>query len=144
AGAMLSQVSEVSLLIGVTVATIALGVGAYLSLVTMAHSRVERPAPSASMSQSLGWFDYLPGNPAMSIGARALTYWMKDARYRVALAAIPIIPVLVLGVLRFAGVPFQDLALIPLPLMLIMVGWMIHNDIATDSTALWVHIASGV
>lgn len=142
--ASIHDAATLSLHLGVTIATIALGVGGYLSFVTMVVQRVERPSPSASMSSSLGWFDYLPGNPAMSIGARALTYWMKDARYRVALAAIPVIPVLVLGVLRFAGMPFTDLALIPLPLVLIMVGWLIHNDIATDSTALWIHIAAGV
>lgn len=130
--------------LGITVATIALAVGGAISLTTALMTRVARPAAGTSMSSSLGWFEYFNQGPAMAIGARSLTYWMHDPRYRVSLAAIPVIPVLVVGVLLIAGVDVAHLALIPLPLVLIMVGWMIHNDIATDSTALWIHVASGV
>lgn len=137
-------IDSIVLQLGIHVAMLALAVGGTISLTTGLMTRVERPAHGASMSSSLGWFEYFSQGPAMSIGARSLTYWMRDPRYLVSLVAIPVIPVLVVGVLLFAGVDGAHLALIPLPLVLIMVGWMVHNDIATDSTALWIHVASGV
>lgn len=130
--------------LGIQIATLTLLVGGSISLTTAMLTRVDRPFAGAVMSSSTGWFEYLPSTPAMSVGARSLTYWVRDPRYLVSLAAIPMIPVLVLAVLMTAGVSLPILALIPLPLILIMVGWMLHNDIATDSTALWIHVVSGI
>ena len=144
--AMHSSVAEPSasiLQLGLHFALIAVLTGAIISLTTALLGKIDRPSEGAVMSNSLGWFDYLPMTPAMSIGARSLTYWMRDPRYLVSLIAIPLIPVLVLGVLMFAGISPAHLAIIPLPLVLMMIGWMIHNDVATDSTAMWIHVASG-
>jgi len=51
--------------------------------------------------------------------------------------------VLVVLPLAFAGVPIQALALLPVPLMCIFLGWALHNDVAFDHTAIWLHVVSG-
>jgi ABC-2 type transport system permease protein len=40
-------------------------------------------------------------------------------------------------------VPPNLLALVPVPCITLFLGWMSHNDVAYDSTAVWLHIASG-
>ena len=42
-----------------------------------------------------------------------------------------------------AGVPFEYLALVPVPLMCVFLGWTLHNDVAYDHTAIWLHVVSG-
>ncbi|MCU1443662.1 MAG: transporter permease [Cryobacterium sp.] len=91
----------------------------------------------------LGWFDRMPHNAIGAIAARSLTYWGRDSRYWASLIMIPVVPVLVLLPLTVAGVPASFLALLPVPLMCVFLGWTMHNDVAYDSTAIWLHIASG-
>lgn len=91
----------------------------------------------------LGWFDRLPHNSVGAIAARTFTYWARDSRYWVSLIMIPIVPILAILPLSIAGVPSNYLALIPVPLMCIFLGWTMHNDVAYDSTAIWLHVASG-
>lgn len=92
----------------------------------------------------LGWFDHLPADPTGAIAARSLTYWARDPRYRVSLVMVPVVPVLVFVPLYIAGVPVEYLYLLPLPVMCLFLGWSLHNDIAFDNTAFWLHLASGV
>lgn len=99
---------------------------------------------SAKSYRGLGWFDRLPHTPAGAIAARSLTYWFRDARYWVSFIMIPVVPVLVMVPLAIAGVPTTYLPLIPVPLMALFLGWSLHNDTAYDSTAVWLHVASGV
>jgi ABC-2 type transport system permease protein len=56
---------------------------------------------------------------------------------------IPFVPVLPVIALIIAGVPATGAALLPLPIMCLFLGWTIHNDVAYDSTAVWLHVASG-
>jgi ABC-2 type transport system permease protein len=99
---------------------------------------------SAKSYRGLGWFDRLPHTPAGAIAARSLTYWFRDARYWVSFIMIPVVPVLVMVPLSIAGVPMTYLPLIPVPLMALFLGWSLHNDTAYDSTAIWLHVVSGV
>jgi len=99
---------------------------------------------SAKSYRGLGWFDRMPHTPTGAIAARSLTYWGRDARYWVSLIMIPIVPLFVMIPLSLAGVPSLYVALIPVPLMCLLLGWSLHNDTAYDSTAVWAHIASGV
>jgi ABC-2 type transport system permease protein len=103
------------------------------------------PGREAAVKQyaGLGWFDRMPSNAIGAIAARSITYWGRDARYWVSLIMIPIVPVLVILPLAIAGVPSHFLALLPVPLMCVFLGWTMHNDVAYDSTAIWLHIASG-
>ena len=73
-----------------------------------------------------------------------MIYWLSDPRYRVSLIALPVIPFLVIAVLKFAGVDSLPLSFLPLPIVLTMIAWMVHNDISNDSTAFWLHVASGI
>ncbi|WP_314146741.1 hypothetical protein [uncultured Leifsonia sp.] len=91
----------------------------------------------------LGWFDRLPGGPTAAIAARSITYWGRDARYWVSLMMVPVIPVFVIVALVLAGLPIHWVVLVPLPLVCLFIGWATHNDLAFDSTAIWLHLVSG-
>ncbi|GAA4371150.1 hypothetical protein [Agromyces bauzanensis] len=99
---------------------------------------------SAKSYRGLGWFDRLPHTATGAIAARSITYWFRDARYWVSVLMIPVVPVLVIVPLGLAGIPLAYTALIPVPLMCLLLGWSLHNDTAFDSTAIWLHTASGV
>jgi ABC-2 type transport system permease protein len=45
-------------------------------------------------------------------------------------------------VLGFVGLPGRWLALLPVPIVALFLGWVSHNDIAYDSTAIWLHVAA--
>lgn len=96
----------------------------------------------ARRESGLGWFALLPDNPAGAIAARSLSYWFRDPRYRISLVMVPIVPVLLIVPLYTAGVWWQYLALIPVPVMCLFLTWSIHNDVAYDHTAIWLHLAS--
>jgi ABC-2 type transport system permease protein len=90
----------------------------------------------------LGWFEQFPTTPTGAVAARSLTYWIRDARYRVSLVVIPIVPIVMVVALNVAGVPWPIIAWVPVPVMCLFLGWSIHNDIAYDSTAFWTHVSS--
>jgi ABC-2 type transport system permease protein len=92
----------------------------------------------------LGWFGLLPANAFGAIAARSLVYWFRDRRYIVNFVIVPIAGVLTVFPLLVAGVPLYIAALVPVPVMALFFGWLPHNDAAYDSTALWIHVASGV
>jgi ABC-2 type transport system permease protein len=103
------------------------------------------PEREAQVKQygGLGWFDRMPANSIGAIAARSLTYWSRDSRYWVSLVMIPVVPILAIVPLAIAGVPTDVLALVPIPLMCVFLGWTMHNDVAYDNTAIWLHIVSG-
>ncbi|GAA2027904.1 hypothetical protein GCM10009819_09230 [Agromyces tropicus] len=102
-----------------------------------------REASSRSY-HGLGWFGRTPSGPTGAVAARSTTYWFRDARYWVSMLMVPIAPILVVFPLSVAGVPWMYLGLIPVPLICLLLGWSLHNDTAYDSTAIWLHVASGV
>ena len=112
------------------------------SLVAITLTRPARQGRAQTFA-GLGWFGRLPATPGWAIAARSLTYWARDVRYRVAFAMVPITPVLLIAPLALVGVPGPLLALIPVPCVALFLGWMGHNDVAYDSTAVWLHVASG-
>lgn len=99
---------------------------------------------SAKSYRGLGWFDRMPQGATGAVAARGITYWFRDARYWVSFIMVPIAPLLVMIPLALAGVPQFYLWLIPVPLICLFLGWSLHNDVAYDSTAIWLHVASGV
>ncbi|CAN5274212.1 hypothetical protein BH09ACT2_BH09ACT2_19230 [soil metagenome] len=96
----------------------------------------------ASNYVGLGWFGRLPDSPVGAIAARSITYWIRDARYQMTLLAVPVAPLLFVVVLAVAGVSVSVLALIPVPVMCLFLAWSMHNDVASDSSAVWLHLAS--
>lgn len=103
----------------------------------------ERPV-AARERTGLGWFGLLPSNAFGAIAARSLVYWLRDRRYIMNIIVVPVAGVLTVLPLIVAGVPIEIAALVPVPVMALFFGWLPHNDVAYDSTALWTHVASGV
>ncbi|MGP6172076.1 hypothetical protein ACTU6U_09720 [Microbacterium sp. A196] len=112
-------------------------------LVRRLLTSTDRPATSRERA-GLGWFALLPSNAFGAIAARSLVYWLRDRRYIVNFVIVPIAGVLTVFPLLVAGVPLYIAALVPVPVMALFFGWLPHNDVAYDSTALWIHVASGV
>jgi ABC-2 type transport system permease protein len=114
---------------------------AWRGLVALMLVRPQRTA-AARHYLGLGWFERLPATPLGAIAARSLSYWGRDARYRVSLAVIPIVPIVMVAALLVAGVPSGIIVWIPVPIMCLFLGWTVHNDIAYDSTAFWAHVSA--
>jgi ABC-2 type transport system permease protein len=92
----------------------------------------------------LGMFDVLPPVPGGVIAARSIVYWMRDSRYVVPLLILPVIPVVLAFAFGVAGVPTTVTAWLCLPLIALLIGWSVHNDVANDGTAFWLHVVTGV
>lgn len=103
------------------------------------------PQREAAMKHyhGLGWFSRLRGGPTAAIAARSFTYWGRDPRYWIALVIVPVVPVIIIVALTLGGIPAHYASLVPLPMICLFLGWTIHNDIAYDSSAIWLHLVSG-
>ena len=95
-------------------------------------------------SRGLGLLDLVPATQGGVIAARSILYWTRDPRYRLALVALPVAPLLMMLALAIAGVDGSLLWLIPLPVLALFLGWFSHNDVAYDHTAIWLHVAAHV
>ncbi|MFB2584182.1 ABC transporter permease [Herbiconiux liukaitaii] len=91
----------------------------------------------------LGWFARTPTTPMGAVAARTLTYWERDARYYAQLVIVPVVPLVAVIVFIFVGVPIEYTALLPVPIMCVFLGWAVHNDVAFDNTAVWLHVVTG-
>jgi ABC-2 type transport system permease protein len=100
-------------------------------------------AAEARNYHGLGLFRVARVSPATVIAERSFTYWIRDARYHASLLVIPVIPFLLMLPLLIIGIPASVLALMPVPIMALFLGWSVHNDTAYDHTAIWLHVASG-
>jgi ABC-2 type transport system permease protein len=92
--------------------------------------------------QGLGLFARLPGTPMGAIAARAGTYWVRDPRLNFPGLMTALLPA---GLLVPGLASDSHLALAGMPLAsAYLIGWGQHNDVGYDSTAFWMHVASGV
>ncbi|MFY9713245.1 MAG: hypothetical protein WAK00_07200 [Microbacterium sp.] len=127
----------------IAVVTAVVLLGAWSWLVRRLLTTTERPV-AARERTGLGWFGLLPSNAFGAIAARSLVYWLRDRRYIMNIIVVPVAGALTVLPLLVAGVPLEIAALVPVPVMALFFGWLPHNDVAYDSTALWTHVASGV
>lgn len=127
----------------VAVLTLVILAAVWVLLVRWLMTTTERPLSSRSQ-RGLGWFAVTPGTPSGAIAARSLIYWLRDPRYIVNVIVVPVMAVLTMLPLVVVGVPLSVAVLLPAPLMALFFGWLAHNDLAYDSTALWMHLASAV
>jgi ABC-2 type transport system permease protein len=111
--------------------------------VTRLLTTTERPTSGRDRG-GIGWFGVAPGTPGGAIAARSLVYSFGDPRYIVNALIIPVAAAVTAVPLLVAGVPAEIVALVPVPFAALFLGWLPHNDVAYDSTAVWMHIASGV
>lgn len=109
----------------------------------VANPRAVSRSDSGSFDAAdLGLLGAFPGTPTGAIAARVLTYWKRDPRLQASMLMTPVIP---LGLL----IPYHldDVRWTPLllgPLVAYLLGWMEHNAVSYESTAFWLHVASGV
>lgn len=127
---------------GIAVATAAAAAAAWFAVVDRMLHRPERA--QARERAGLGWFALTPASPAGVIAARSLVYWLGDRRYRVNIVVVPVAALLATLPLLVAGVPPAAVALVPAPLAALLLGWLPHDDLAYDSSAIWLHVASAV
>ncbi len=100
---------------------------------------------------------------AAAVSARCLRYWRSDPRYLTQALSLVFIPVVITVAVLFSGAAARtpsdsdvaitvDLApghasatlLVLAPLLALMMGWALHDDVGMDSTAFWSHVSAGV
>lgn len=101
-----------------------------------------REPSSVPRTAGLGWFRVVPATATGVIAGRTTHYWIRDARYTVSLIVVPTVPLLLVVPLAIAGVPTDILALVPVPVAALFLGWLLHNDTAHDNNAIWLHVVS--
>jgi ABC-2 type transport system permease protein len=78
-----------------------------------------------------------------AVRTRSLRYWFGDPRYLAAIVSVSVFPVAFFLVVYPAfGSPTALVLAIPV-LLAGTIGWGRHNDVAYDSTALWLDVVSG-
>ncbi|MCM3696292.1 hypothetical protein [Microbacterium oleivorans] len=127
----------------VALATIVALAATWRLLVGVMMSATEREV-SMRERRGLGWFAVMPGTPGGAVAARSIVYWSSDPRHLANVVIVPIASVLIVLPLLVVGVPLQTVALIPPPILALFLGWLVHNDVAYDSTGVWLHISAGV
>lgn len=127
----------------VAVASAALLALLWIRLVPWALTAPDRTGGGRTQT-GLGWFGRFGASPAGAVAARSVTYWIRDPRYRATLVLIPVLPLVLLVPLVIVDVDAHVLALVPLPVMALFLGWSVHNDTAHDHTAVWLHVVSGI
>ena len=121
-------------------AVIALAVG--LLALRSARRMMRHIAPGGTTR--LGALGPARGSAVLVIAWRIATAWLRDRRYMVVLLTVVVLPFLLLIPLWLGGLPLHWLVLVPLPLFGFLLGWSLHNDLAYDSTAVWLHVTSGL
>ncbi|TKV29791.1 transporter [Arthrobacter sp. NamB2] len=109
---------------------------------SLGHALVTPPynAVTKRGAGHLGWFGRFPATPAGAVGARALTYWLRDPRYSASLVIIPFLAVL----LYFSGGASGGAFIFLGPITAFLLAWSISADISYDNTAFSLHVSTGV
>ncbi len=103
-------------------------------------------AGERAVARTAGAAGRLPLRPSLAstaVRARLLHYWFTDPRYLSNLIGVLLMPLLTVGLILpvFGLDPRWAFAA---PLMLAAtIGWGRHNDIAYDSSALWLDVVAG-
>lgn len=81
--------------------------------------------------------------PAAAVRKRALVYWFTDSRYLVAMIGIVALPALYLViVIPVLGLDARWAFAAPI-MLAASIGWGRHNDVAYDSSALYMDVVAG-
>ncbi|MDR0782203.1 MAG: hypothetical protein LBE83_00360 [Propionibacteriaceae bacterium] len=147
--------------LGLTVVYLLVGLWLYSAVLSKALVTPVRDGSSTiakhdSIARAGGW-TWAQGNllPVAAITARCLRYWRRDPRY---LGQIPAV-ILVFALFSVMGVtmPLLPTGDTPMPgflvtgllgfglgLTALMTGYVLSADIASDATAWWIHLATGI
>ena len=96
------------------------------------------PATGTAPGRSL-----LPDTPLGALTGRALRYWVRDSRYQVSVVALPVVVGMFLALPGLTDAP-RGFALVAGPLLGLLLGITMLNELAFDGSALWTHLAAGV
>jgi len=128
------------------------------ALLTPVHTgSVSNVAKGDAISRALGWpWARGPMRSVAAIMARCLRYWRRDPRYLGSIPASLFIVIIftVMG-LTMNALPSSDGTQAPaflttgmvafgLGFMALLLGYVLSADVASDATAWWIHLASGV
>ncbi|MBE6474210.1 MAG: transporter [Actinomyces succiniciruminis] len=134
------------------------------------HARgIEEAGDGAEGLDVLPWqrrLERASSGPTAAVAARCLRYWRSDPRYLVQVATTLLLVVVFTGMaatnystvmsstaeetsITLTGVDFSPgqapgVLFVVGPVIALLCGWMIHDDLAFDSTALWTHAAAGL
>ncbi|MBW3069644.1 transporter [Actinomyces sp. 594] len=139
---------------------------------TRSHAYAAASVPGSESAKDgaidvLPWqrrLERISSGPTAAVAARCLRYWRTDPRYLVQVAAVLLVIAVFVGTIGtnystmtdstasgstvvFTGASFSPgqapgaLFIVGL-LTALLAGWMTHDDLAFDSTALWTHIAA--
>lgn len=81
--------------------------------------------------------------PARAVRVRSARYWATDPRYLASMAGVLVFPVLFFALIMPAFGLDARWAFVAPVLLAASIGWGRHNDVALDSTALWLDVTSG-
>lgn len=101
--------------------------------------RLECPVRSSVLSR------LVPGRSgaATAVRVRLLRYWFSDPRYLANMLGVFVFPVVFVAlVMPITGLDTRWAFLAPV-LLAASIGWGRHNDVAYDSSALWLDVVSG-
>ena len=105
--AALEHVGTAFIKLAIAVAFLAVLWFSWRGLVAAMLTRQRRESV-AKVYEGLGWFEQLPARPGWVVAARSLSYWARDSRYGIAVAIIPIVPIVMCGALAIAGCPVRS------------------------------------
>ncbi len=116
---------------------------AHADVAAALRARIEAAshAPGGAVARLL--MRALPSSQVRAVRSRMLRSWSSDPRYLAAAVGALVGPVLLFGILLPAlGAPGWVAFLMPATVAT-SIAWGRHNDVAYDSTALWLDVVSG-
>lgn len=89
-----------------------------------------------------------PSRAGVAVWTRAVRYWFSDPRYLATILSVTVFPVLFFFLVypAFVEARREELVavIVGVPVLLAgTIGWGRHNDVAYDSTAVWLDVSSG-
>ena len=106
-------------------------------------ARTGRRGPNGSAPPRRPRRSLLPDTPLGALVQRCLRYWVRDSRYVVSVVALPVVVGLLLGLPALTDAP-AGFALATGPLLGLLLGITMLNELAFDGGALWTSLAAGV
>jgi ABC-2 type transport system permease protein len=132
---------EVTLKLLIAVAFLGLLWLIWRALVARVLVTVQRSTPEREYA-NLGWFARTPSTRAGAVAARSFTYWARDARYPVPVIGVFGFLVVVFLAFVIAGIPLTYLVLLTVPALCATLAFSVHNDVALDNSAIWLHVSA--
>jgi ABC-2 type transport system permease protein len=132
---------EVALKFLIAVAFVALLWLSWRALIARVLVTAQRNAPEREHA-NLGWFARTPTTRTGAVAARSFTYWARDARYPVPVIGVFGFLVVVFLAFVVAGIPLTYLVLLTVPALCVTLAFSVHNDVALDNSAVWLHVSA--